>query len=611
MKAAQKRVSAFTVFKTRSKENVNDDNENNKSMTKKTKQTAKKLRSSLRLKPKSGRPSCLPDSAVTPARKKSKKLKMNSSSHSSNDRGSVSSLVHTPVVELDFKNKQDKKRRKSVNEDCKGNKVKQRRLSADGESDTDTPNRGQSDPLQSTVSPKRFLSGSELEDSGEEAEKLFEWMIGPVEPEKFFKNLWERKPLLVKRHMPDYNSIWFSTEELNRILREEDIQFTVNLDVTTYTDGRRETHNPQGRAHAPVVWDYYQNGCSVRFLNPQTFSRPVWKLLSTLQEFFSCGVGANVYLTPPGSQGFAPHFDDIEAFVVQLEGKKRWRLYSPRSDAESLPRFSSTNFSQDEIGDPILDVVLEAGDLLYFPRGIIHQADTPEDSHSLHMTVSTYQRNTWGDLLEKMMPQALKIAFAEDPEFRKSLPRDYTQYMGVANSESNDPNQLHFIQHVGHLISKLIAYAPVHGAADQMAVKFLHDSLPPMINRDEKPLSVFGAGAQWRNGKVEDEQQIFTMSTQIKLIRRTCIRLVMEDDAVLVYYNLDNAKVYHGKPPQSFEIPAEAAPAVECLLKAYPEYVPIKSLPAAGEMEDKQIEIAQVLFEKGILLLEDTRKIVS
>lgn len=36
------------------------------------------------------------------------------------------------------------------------------------------------------------------------------------------------------------------------------------------------------------------------------------------------------YLTPPGTQGFAPHYDDIEAFILQLEGRKHWRLYSPR-----------------------------------------------------------------------------------------------------------------------------------------------------------------------------------------------------------------------------------------------------------------------------------------
>ena len=37
-----------------------------------------------------------------------------------------------------------------------------------------------------------------------------------------------------------------------------------------------------------------QNGCSVRFLNPQAFSHSVWKLTSLLQEYFGCLVGANV-----------------------------------------------------------------------------------------------------------------------------------------------------------------------------------------------------------------------------------------------------------------------------------------------------------------------------
>ncbi len=59
--------------------------------------------------------------------------------------------------------------------------------------------------------------------------------------------------------------------------------FGRNLDVTSYENGVRETHNPEGRAYAPVVWDYYNNGCSLRLLNPQTFWEPVWQLCATLQ----------------------------------------------------------------------------------------------------------------------------------------------------------------------------------------------------------------------------------------------------------------------------------------------------------------------------------------
>jgi lysine-specific demethylase/histidyl-hydroxylase NO66 len=109
------------------------------------------------------------------------------------------------------------------------------------------------------------------------------------------------------------------------------------------------------------------------------------------QQTFGCLVGANCYLTPPGSQGLAPHYDDIEAFVLQLEGRKRWRIYNPRS---SLPREHSGDLLHSEIGSPVMEVLLQPGDLLYFPRGWIHEACTQEDEASTHLTISTYQACT-------------------------------------------------------------------------------------------------------------------------------------------------------------------------------------------------------------------------
>lgn len=49
-----------------------------------------------------------------------------------------------------------------------------------------------------------------------------------------------------------------------------------------------------------------------------------------------------------------------------------------------------------------MDRILEPGDTLYFPRGVIHQAVTPEDSHSLHITLSFYQKYCWSDFMEKV-----------------------------------------------------------------------------------------------------------------------------------------------------------------------------------------------------------------
>lgn len=113
----------------------------------------------------------------------------------------------------------------------------------------------------------------------------------------------------------------------------------------------------EGRATPPNIWFYYSGGCSIRLLNPHVYFPKLYTLNSILQELFHCLVGSNIYITPPNSQGFAPHYDDIEAFVLQIEGKKRWTLYKPKEDLDALPRFSSKNLTEKDCGEMIFDEV--------------------------------------------------------------------------------------------------------------------------------------------------------------------------------------------------------------------------------------------------------------
>ncbi|XP_060907797.1 ribosomal oxygenase 1 [Labrus mixtus] len=440
---------------------------------------------------------------------------------------------------------------------------------------------------------------SKINNSRERASKLFQWLINPIPAKTFFKETWEKKPILVQRKNPHYYKGLFSTAEFDRILRQEDVQYGVNLDVTSYTNGKRETHNPPGRALPFTVWDFYESGCSLRMLNPQAFSSNVWNVLSILQEQFGSMAGANVYLTPPGTQGFAPHYDDIEAFVVQLEGKKHWRVYNPRTEDEILPVLSSPNFNQADIGKPILEVVLEPGDLLYFPRGFIHQGDCLPDAHSLHITVSSYQKNSWGDLLQKLVPAALEVATEEDVEFRQGLPLDYLTYMGVQNSDKDDPRRTKFFSRIESLMKKLTSYAPVDAAVDQKARGFLHDCLPPMLTPEELASSVQGAPARWERGQVVDVGKQVTTQTRVRLLRAGCARLCSDGEAVHLYHTTDNSRVYHKEEPKSFEMNAEHTDAMEFLIHSYPKFVTVGSLPC-DSAEDK-ISLAELLFERGII----------
>ncbi|XP_018307113.1 bifunctional lysine-specific demethylase and histidyl-hydroxylase NO66 [Mycetomoellerius zeteki] len=397
--------------------------------------------------------------------------------------------------------------------------------------------------------------------------------------------------------MCNFYKLLLSMSIFEETLKNNNILFTKNLDITSYSNGVRETHNPPGRAYSSVVWDYFRNNCSVRMLNPQIFIPRIHALNATLQEFFGCFVGANIYLTPPNSQGFAPHYDDVEAFILQVEGKKRWKLYKPLKQSARLTRYSSKNFHESELGELILDKVINAGDLLYLPRGTIHQA-MALDTYSLHITVSVYQRNSWCDLLEKVLPQALKQASKKDIRFRKGVPMNYLSYVGSAYDESQRKDR--FKTNVKKLITLLLEHIDVDHAADLMAKGHIHDSLPPYLFKPERRCSILEAGdVLGSNGLVKHYGQI-RLSTEIRLLRLYSIRLIKEAKVYKIYYSTENSKVYHKYEPQCLEIDKEFVPAIKQIIAAYPNFISVKELLIGNA--DTKIQVVKDLWEKNIII---------
>jgi bifunctional lysine-specific demethylase and histidyl-hydroxylase NO66 len=153
-------------------------------------------------------------------------------------------------------------------------------------------------------------------------------------------------------------------------------------------------------------------------------------------ELFQCDTGCNAYITPyPDNtskveQGFAPHYDDIDAFMLQLNGKKTWNLCLPLKKSDLLCIESSKDFTKEQVEkmQKIFTGDLNKGDLLYMPRGIVHYGstaptkDTSGADHSLHVTVSNQQRNTWHDFILNNLPAQLEANCENDIALRQSLP---------------------------------------------------------------------------------------------------------------------------------------------------------------------------------------------
>ncbi|HET6880837.1 MAG TPA: cupin domain-containing protein [Pirellulales bacterium] len=245
--------------------------------------------------------------------------------------------------------------------------------------------------------------------------------LAPVSPELFFREKWEKEPLAVHRHSQKYAGL-FSLDDLEAVISFTRPRFTdasvfqsPGPQSPTYLRGVL-AERPAPTAPQPSVAELrqlYDQGKSVVIMAMQRRWPAVAELCRNLEAVFRCPVHANLYLTPAQSQGFAAHFDTHEVFVLQLEGVKRWRLFGP---GQELPLADDAMPLARRPGKPREEVELRAGDLLYIPRGHVHEAAT-DDAQSLHLTlgVNVYR---WADLLHHALNQMARRNVA----LRSSLP---------------------------------------------------------------------------------------------------------------------------------------------------------------------------------------------
>ena len=99
--------------------------------------------------------------------------------------------------------------------------------------------------------------------------------------------------------------------------------------------------------------------------------------------------------------------------------------------------------------------------------------------------------------------------------------------------------------------------------------------------------------------------------SKVRLLRGpTMFRLTVEDDAAYLYYSCYNSRLYHEKEPQGAEFDVDVAPAIEHLLKIYPEPVKvgedwgvwgISGLNLSdNEKVQEQIRICNVLYQNHL-----------
>ncbi|AQA00237.1 hypothetical protein BWQ93_18570 [Sphingopyxis sp. QXT-31] len=120
----------------------------------------------------------------------------------------------------------------------------------------------------------------------------------------------------------------------------------------------------------------------------------------------------NLYAGWRADNGFDLHWDRHDVFILQVAGRKHWRVHRPTRDFATRGE-EAPPLPKDDV--PVFDGILEEGAILYIPRGWWHVA-TPVEEPSLHLTLALGPPSGQ-DYLRWLVGQALA-----DPLFRTDWP---------------------------------------------------------------------------------------------------------------------------------------------------------------------------------------------
>ncbi|MFD2228613.1 cupin domain-containing protein [Alkalimarinus sediminis] len=201
-------------------------------------------------------------------------------------------------------------------------------------------------------------------------------ILGTITPEQFLKEYWQKKPLLIRQAIPNFECP-VSPDELAGLACEPEIESRIIIE------------NHEGNPWHPENGPFDENKFSQL---PETN----WSLLiqgldavvpeiSDLLEHFRFIPNWRIddimasYAPVNGSVG--PHYDYYDVFLLQAQGKRRW-LTGQHCD-ESSKTLNNTPLRILETFETENDWILEPGDMLYLPPQIAHHGISMGDCITL------------------------------------------------------------------------------------------------------------------------------------------------------------------------------------------------------------------------------------
>ncbi|WP_213663155.1 cupin domain-containing protein [Stutzerimonas stutzeri] len=196
-------------------------------------------------------------------------------------------------------------------------------------------------------------------------------ILGGLSAREFLRDYWQKKPLLIRQAIPDFQSP-ISPDELAGLSLEEEVESRL---VIEHGD------SPWELRRGPFAEDTYQQLPERDWtLLVQAVDQLVPEVAELLGQFrflpnWRIDDVMISYAAPGG--GVGPHFDNYDVFLLQAHGQRRWRIGQMCDSDSALLEHGDLRILADFQGTD--EWVLEPGDMLYLPPRLAHFG-TAEDA---------------------------------------------------------------------------------------------------------------------------------------------------------------------------------------------------------------------------------------
>jgi 50S ribosomal protein L16 3-hydroxylase len=189
-------------------------------------------------------------------------------------------------------------------------------------------------------------------------------LLGGLTPAQFMKRHWQRKPLLVRQAFADFKAP-LSRSELVSLAAQEEVESRL---VIREEPGRTPWRLRSGPFERRALPAFAKPGWTLLVQGVDLHVQSVADLLAGFRFVPAARLDDLMISYATDQGGVGPHFDSYDVFLLQAQGRRRWRIGRQKALQlrDDTPLKILANF------EPEAEYVLEPGDMLYLPPRYAH-----------------------------------------------------------------------------------------------------------------------------------------------------------------------------------------------------------------------------------------------